>query len=301
MNDVSVDPRRLELLLALSRLGSMRAVSDELGVTTSTVSQQIATLAREAGTPLLEHEGRAVRLTPAGERLAEHAVHVLAAIEAARAALDPLAEPSGTVRVAAFATAVRDALVPVVATLAGQHPAVRLQILEHEPDEAFALLARDGVDLALAYDYDLAPATYDSTWLSRPMGTTPWGLGVPTSLGRGRGTALDRFAAVADRDWIVNSRNSADEEVVRTIASLAGFTPAVVHRADSLELCQHLVQAGLGVALLPLHQPVVAGVRVWPLREPGVTLRAHAVVRRGRQSWPPLTLVLNLLDGVTLA
>ncbi len=40
-----METRRLHLLLELSRLGSMRAVADELGVTTSTVSQQIAALA----------------------------------------------------------------------------------------------------------------------------------------------------------------------------------------------------------------------------------------------------------------
>ena len=41
-----VDPRRLELLLELSRLGSMREVGEAMHVTTSTVSQQIAALAR---------------------------------------------------------------------------------------------------------------------------------------------------------------------------------------------------------------------------------------------------------------
>ena len=46
-----MDVRRLRLLLELSRLGSMHAVADELGTTTSTVSQQIAALAREVGTP----------------------------------------------------------------------------------------------------------------------------------------------------------------------------------------------------------------------------------------------------------
>ena len=101
----SVDPRRLELLLQLSRLGSMRAVADVMGVTTSTVSQQVAALAQEAGTPLLEHEGRGVRLTPAGRRLADHAVNVLAALDAARADLDPDATPRGTLRVAAFGSA----------------------------------------------------------------------------------------------------------------------------------------------------------------------------------------------------
>src|SRR2546421_805456 len=88
-----METRRLELLAELSRLGSMRAVADALGTTTSTVSQQIAALSREMNATLLEPDGRRVRLTPAGRRLAEHAVTILAAVEAARLDLGPGAEP----------------------------------------------------------------------------------------------------------------------------------------------------------------------------------------------------------------
>src|ERR1700746_4185445 len=98
LNDSGVDPRRLELLLELSRLGSMREVGEAMQVTTSTVSQQIAALAQEAGTPLIEPDGRRVRLTPAGRRLAGHAVTILAALEAARRELDPSAAPARAVR-----------------------------------------------------------------------------------------------------------------------------------------------------------------------------------------------------------
>src|SRR6202020_2267558 len=124
MNNAGMDPRRLELLLELSRLGSMRAVAETMHITTSTVSQQLAALAREAGTPLIEPTGRQVRLTPAGRRLAGHAVTILAALEAAPLDLDPAAAPAGTVRVAAFATAVRESVLPVVRLLALRHPAV---------------------------------------------------------------------------------------------------------------------------------------------------------------------------------
>src|SRR6516162_794779 len=101
-----VDPRRLELLLELSRLGSMREVAEAMQVTTSTVSQQIAALAREAGTPLTEPDGRPVR-------------------------------------VAAFASAVRQVLLPAARTMAAARPEVRLHIHEHEPAEALAMLAAD--------------------------------------------------------------------------------------------------------------------------------------------------------------
>ena len=153
-----MDLRRLRLLLELSRLGSMREVADELGMTTSSVSQHIAALAREVGTPLVEPDGRRVRLTPAGHRLAEHAVTILAAVEAARLDLDPSGEPAGVVRVAGFATGIRRSLLPAVATSPPTHPGIDVRISEYEPLEALDLLGRDDVDLALVYDYNLAPA-----------------------------------------------------------------------------------------------------------------------------------------------
>ena len=292
-----METRRLAVLLELSRLGSMREVAEELATTTSTVSQQIATLAREVGTPLVEPDGRRVRLTPAGRRLAEHAVTILAAVEAARLDLDPRSEPAGTVRVAGFATAVRSTLVPVLHEVSRAHPAVRLLIREHEPPEAMALLRTDDVDLALTYDYDLAPADFDPTLESTPLWTTRWGLGVPAQDAEVTGDARATFAQFADRDWIVNSRDTADAAVARTIASMAGFEPRVTHRVDNLELVQDLVASGLGVGLLPADQPTRPEVVTLPLTDPEVRLRAYAVVRRGRSSWPPLALVLARIQA----
>jgi DNA-binding transcriptional LysR family regulator len=294
-NNREMDPHRLRLLLELSRRGSMRAVADALGYTTSTVSQQLAVLAREAGATLTEPEGRSVRLTPAGRRLAGHAVTVLAALEAARADLDPSGDPAGTVRVAGFATAVRRSLVPVLARLSAEHPAVQLTIHEHEPAEAFALLAQDAIDLALIYDYTLAPVAFDPALSVTPLWTAPWELGVPAGGETPQDDAPGVFRRFADADWIVNSRNVADEQVIRTIASLAGFEPRIAHRVDHLELVRELILAGLGVALLPADELWAAGVRRVPLRRPEATLRAYAVTRSGRENWPPLRLVTNLL------
>ena len=300
MNDVRVDPRRLELLLELSRLGSMREVAEATHVTTSTVSQQIAALAREAGAPLIEPDGRRVRLTPAGRRLAGHAVTILASIEAARRDLDPAATPAGTVRVAAFATAFRPVLLPVARNLAERQPEVRLHLLEHEPAEALGLLADDQVDLALTYDYNLAPAgfghgPYRQQMNSQPLGRTPWSLGTPSAPGRAGGTAVEVFRRYRDHAWIVNSRNTADEEVVRIIASLAGFEPRITQRADSLDLVQDMILAGLGVGLLPAGRPAARGVTLRRLRQPEVIQRSYAVTRGGHAAWPPLALVLRLI------
>ena len=284
-----VDPRRLRLLLELSRLGSMHEVAANLGTTTSSVSQGIAALAREVGTPLLEPDGRRVRLTPAGRRLAEHAVTILAAVDAARLDMDPAAEPAGVLRVAGFATAIRRSLLPAVDELARSHPGIEVRIHEHEPLEAFDLLARDAIDLALTYDYNLAPASCRRDHEVTALWEVPWGLGVPSHERRAP------MSAYADRDWIVNSRNTADEEVVRTLASIAGYTPRIVHRIDSLELVDDLLVAGRGIALLPHGRASRRGIKVLPLSDPRVRLRAYAVTRRGRRAWPPLRAVVERL------
>lgn len=309
-----MDPRRLRLLLELSRRGSMRAVAEATGVATSTVSQQLAVLATETGAVLIEPVGRQVRLTPAGERLAGHAARILEAIDAARADLDPAAEPAGAVRVAAFATAARDSLLPVARTLQASHPLVRLQISEHEPSESLELLLADRIDLALTYDYNLAPQPPDPTTRSSPLWHARWSLAVPAGAAGGGvdggggdggcvdgggvdGDALDTFRRFRDRDWVVNSRETADEDVIRTVASMAGFTPTIGHRADSLDLVQDIVDAGLAVGLLPATLPTRPGITLLALSEPDVVLRAFAVTKAGRAGWPPLALVLRLLRG----
>jgi DNA-binding transcriptional LysR family regulator len=286
--------RRLRMLLELSRRGSMRAVAEELGHTTSTISQQLAVLAREAGTPLVEPAGRMVRLTPAGRRLAEHAVGILAALDAARADLDPEAEPSGVVRVAGFATAIRRSLVPVLAALAESHPAVQLRVREHEPPEAMALLADDEVDLALVYDFGLARRAIPHNLIATPLWTAPWHLAVPAGdQSGGDAPSPGVLRRYADADWIVNSRDTADEIVLAAIAALGDFAPRFIHRADSLELVQDLIVAGLGVALLPADEVLQPEVRRLELRDPGVQMRAYAVTRRGREAWAPLRLVAH--------
>lgn len=88
-----------------------------------------------------------------------------------------------------------------------------------------------------------------------------WSLGVPS------GVAEGDLAAHAEYDWTVNSCNIADEEVLRTLASMARFTPRITHRIDSLELVADRVSRSCpATALRP-------GVTVLPLGDPHVELR----------------------------
>ena len=86
---------------------------------------------------------------------------------------------------------------------------------------------------------------------------------------RRRGTAPEAFARFRARDWIGNSRNTADEDVIRTLASMARFTPRITHPADSLDLVQDMITAGLGVGLLPLGHPSPARRPAPAAHQPG--------------------------------
>ena len=81
------DTRQLVALLAVVDTGTFSAAALHLGYTQSAVSQQVASLERSVGAPLLERPGgpRRVRLTPIGESLVVHARAVVARLLAAQA------------------------------------------------------------------------------------------------------------------------------------------------------------------------------------------------------------------------
>ena len=92
---MEIDPRRLRFLLAVARTGGVLAAADELGVSASAVSQQLARLEGEVGRNLLERTPRGAVLTAAGHTLAESAEEIERSLEDARARL--VGEDSDTV------------------------------------------------------------------------------------------------------------------------------------------------------------------------------------------------------------
>ncbi len=61
-----MDYNRLQTLRELANHGTVTKVAEVMHVTPSAVSQQIKALEREMGLPLIEPDGRRVRLTEAG-------------------------------------------------------------------------------------------------------------------------------------------------------------------------------------------------------------------------------------------
>jgi DNA-binding transcriptional LysR family regulator len=293
-----MSPQRLRLLIELEQWGTMNAVGAATGYSTSGVSHQIAVLEQEAGARLIERQGRNVRLTPAGRRLALHAESILAALEAAHADVLQTGSPAGTVRVTAFTSAIEFLVVPVVEDLADRQPSVTVLIDEGEPLEAIEKLHADQTDLAMVYDYTINPRPFAGT-SSVLLGQEPVDLVLPRSAAVGslrgkRTVGVSQLREVANVPWISNSRSREDDELISRVCGVAGFAPIIGHRVDSVGLITRLVADGLGIAIIPRlarpadHDRAVAFLEI---ADPPVFRRIFALSRAGSVNWPPIKLV----------
>lgn len=287
-----MDLHLLRVLVDLHRLGTMRAVAKATGYGTSTVSVQLAALEKQVGAVLLERVGRTVRFTPAGRRLVEHAEQILTAVEAAQADVGPRGGPGGLLRIAASASVLSADLIPVAARLRTTHPALRLEMQEREPDEVAELLAADEVDLGFAYDYNVVPRFVEDGTTVRHICSTPILLAVPAGK-FGPIRTIEDLRLLKDEPWVANSRGVDDTELVEFLCGMAGFAPAVAHRADSLGLALDFVAADLGVALVPAFVPPRDEIEMLPLPADIARRRMFAVTRPGRHAWPAIALVVE--------
>ena len=116
-----IDLAAVESLVAVERCGSVGGAAAELGFTPSAVSQQVKRLERQVGATLLERAGRGVVLTAAGRRLVDEGRVLGEQVERLRSRLQGDAgRPSGLLRLAAFSTAVRGVVPPLVGRAAAQ-------------------------------------------------------------------------------------------------------------------------------------------------------------------------------------
>src|SRR5919109_2932125 len=77
----ALDPPRLRLLVEVDRRGSISGAAEACGVSQPSATKQLKTLEAAVGEKLVERNGRASRLTQAGEIVAAHGLRVLDTLE----------------------------------------------------------------------------------------------------------------------------------------------------------------------------------------------------------------------------
>jgi DNA-binding transcriptional LysR family regulator len=295
-----MDLRRLRLICEVADRGSLSAAADALSYSTSSVSEQISILEREAGLQLLERGARGVRLTDAGSVVVARARELVAGAAALRAELDDLAGlRAGRLRLAAFPTAgVR--LVPrAVAAFRARHPDIGLELTEADPDDALERLAARELDLALVYRFDHYEVAREDRHDDVELLTDELRLVLPADhrLARRRRIALSELAT---EPWIQGVRHGSTVNILPAACRAAGFEPRIAFQTDDIMAVQGFVAARVGVAVISqLALPLTRhDVVVRPLR-PALRRSISAALPRTGSRPPAVAAMLDVLGATS--
>jgi DNA-binding transcriptional LysR family regulator len=247
-----LDVKRLRVLREVAAHGSFSAAADALAYTQSAVSQQIATLEREAGTVLVDRSARGVSLTDAGEALVRHADAILARLADAEAELEAIAGlRGGRLRLVAFPTAGATLAPRAIAEFRERHPGVEITLIPGEPEDGIAALKSGETDIALLIESGFE-SCYDPAIERTPVMEDPMYVLLPAGhpLAERRRMRLDELR---DEAWIVGSTSSTcpDALILLRACQSAGFEPRIAFNSDDYLAIQGFVAAGMGVSLIP--------------------------------------------------
>jgi DNA-binding transcriptional LysR family regulator len=249
--------QRLTVLARFAARGSIVAVAEELGVSPSAVSQQLTTLEREVGLPLIERTSHSASLTDAGHELVGHASVILAAIEAAETSMRArVGTIGGRVRVS-FIPGLAATAAPDLAELQGRHPALTVVAVQIDSTEAAAALLDRSTDVAVIDEWGEEPVPHAATLRVHRGVREQIVLGVPADHPVAA-AHLDRPVSAATLRELVLQETwlSAPPGEVSRIAgdarlAQAGAIPLRRWEFEGLYVLARLVAVGAGVALLP--------------------------------------------------
>ncbi|GAA4264953.1 LysR family transcriptional regulator [Frondihabitans peucedani] len=254
----------LRVIRALADTGSVTAAAARLGYSQPAVTQRLRRAEAQLGQPLVLRSTRGVTLTEAGRRLAQHAVHVQAALDAARQELDELAgTTTGTLRLAGFPSASPTLVPALLSTLHDRQPGLTVSYVEVEPPEGLDLLRSGSIDLALTFSYPgdgrgqapTSTATTPDVVVETPLYRDTMLAVAPAGSFAGSGAALATLSGARFIGGCPRCRGH-----LLAACRRAGFEPDIVLETDNALAVTGLVAAGLGVAVLPSLSLVSAGL-----------------------------------------
>ncbi|POR52453.1 LysR family transcriptional regulator [Bosea psychrotolerans] len=234
----------LSTFVDVVRAGSFSGAARRRAVTPSAIVRQIDTLEADLGVALLTRSTRALTLTDAGRRLHERALRLLdelADTHAEVAAFD--GSVSGTLRVACFPTFGKRYVLPVVAALQAEHPALKVEL---DLTERLADPVLERLDVVVRMG-----ALTDSTLIATRLAPlTRLLVASPAYLARAG--SPDSVADLASHR-LLDKLHGADllgwRDVLGCPAGHAG-NGGVTFRSDDFEALRAAAEAGLGIAFL---------------------------------------------------
>lgn len=246
----SLSTDQVAAFVELSRQGSLRGAAEVLLISEQGLRSRLLALESRLGAELYRKSRgmrRATPLTPQGREFLPHAV---AFLERAGELCEMFAgpPPMREVHVVASQYLIAYVLIDAVRRFHAAYPNIRVRLsahTEHEIEEA--LLASPDVSLGVAAPYESSP-DLDYTHLF----SMNWSLITPARHKLLR-LAEVRLADLAEQPLIVYERGSTGRQHVIDALQRQGISPRIEMEATNTDLIVRMVEAGLGVGIVPLH------------------------------------------------
>jgi DNA-binding transcriptional LysR family regulator len=239
--------RHLVTFHTVARLGSVTLAADELHLSQSAVSIQMASLEASAGAQLIVRTGRGVRVTEAGELLLNYAERLLALWQEASDEMATLLGAfSGTLRVGAVTTA-EYWLPRLLVTFVNQNPKVKIKLQVANRDGIVRKLVSQEIDIAvMGHPPDELKVTAAS-FAQNPMGF----LAAPQHPLMAEPHVT--MAMLAEAHLLVRERGSGSRTTLERLFREAGLRLRVGSELSSNESIKQMCAAGFGPAYMSLH------------------------------------------------
>lgn len=276
-----MDTSLLKTFLSVARWNNFTAAADELHLAQSTVTARVKLLERELGAPLFERTPTGAHLTEAAKRVHEQAQQLLDLEHSmALAVRGREAEPQGDVVVGAPESICAYRLPSVIAEVREQHPRINLHLVPSDTRASLAGVSDRSLDIGLVVE-EVPPASrLDVDVIGYEQ----------VAVFAAQGHPLTQQKSV---EW-----SELSDEVFYLLEDGCGYSDALfrdlseglpraprVTRFGSIEAARACVEAGLGLAVLPVAACMARSegiARVPGLPRPDYPLRLVVDPRRAQ-------------------
>lgn len=241
----ALEPTRLRLLVELGRRGSISAAAEACGLGQPSATKRLQMLEAAVGEKLIERNGRASRLTGAGEIVATHGARVLDTLEGMEDDLRGLHQGErGTLTLAASTTPGSYVLPSILQCFADQHPNVEVDVEIDSSARVIEQMERREASLGLAGEMDFPEGLVAEPFLDDEV----VGIAEPGRLRLRRGRV--RAEDLAGETLLVREPGSSTRAVTERHLARVGYRPAKRWELESNEALKRSVEAGLGVGFV---------------------------------------------------
>ncbi|MBO9332680.1 LysR family transcriptional regulator [Achromobacter sp. HZ01] len=291
----------LRLFLAIAEAGSLSGGANAVHLTASSASYRLKNLEFAMGVPLFKREARGMELTVEGAFVLKHVRSLLAGVERMHGEVSGFASGlKGSVKLFANSSSLNGFIVPSLGRFLSANPNVNILLEERSSTTIEAAIAGQEADIGIfagrAQSAGVNATRYavDELIIAAPL-NHPVVDSSPV-----------RFPAVLDLDFVCMNRSTSNFMFLRDMAKLAGKTPKVRIHVHTFDAALSMVEAGVGVSLVP--RSVAAGalregrIAAVGLREPWARRELTLVTAAGSPPSPFVEQVAGyLLDDPIVA